>query len=87
MLSNRVTLVWGLLVAATGTSWALGTDHGLGSSRSTASVIILVVSFVKVRLVGGHFMELREAPDLLRRAFDAYCVVACACLIGVYVWA
>ena len=87
MLSNRVTLVWGLLVVATGTSWALGSDHTVGSSHSTASVIIFVVSFVKVRLVGRHFMELREAPDLLRKAFDAYCVLACAGLVGVYAWA
>jgi hypothetical protein len=86
-LSNRVTLVWGLLVLATGTSWLLGTDRVVGSSASTASVIIFIVSFVKVRFVGRHFMELRDAPDLFRRAFDSYCVLACVCLVGVYAWA
>lgn len=87
MLNNRVTLVWGLLVVATGLSWALGTDHGLGSSHSTASFIIFVAAFVKVRFVGTHFMELLEAPVLMRTAFDAYCLLACTGLIGVYVWA
>lgn len=85
MLGSRVTLVWALLVVATGTSWALGSDHGVGSS--TASVSIFAVAFAKVRLVGRHFMELRGAPVLLGRAFDAYCVLACACLVGVYAWA
>lgn len=87
ILNNRVTLVWGLLVLATAVSWALGTDHGVGSSHSTASVIILVVAFVKVRFVGQHFMELREAPVLLRHGLDAYCALACVVLIGVYTWA
>ena len=86
MLSNRATLVWGLLVVATATSWALGTNHGVGSLHA-ASGFILVVAFAKVSFVGRHFMELREAPDLLRRSFDAYCGLACACLIGVYAWA
>lgn len=87
MQGDRVTLVWVLLVVATATSWAIGTDHGSAASHSAASIMNFVVAFVKVRLVGRHFMELRGAPVPLRGAFDAYCVLACASLIGVYAWA
>ncbi|MFZ0715811.1 cytochrome C oxidase subunit IV family protein [Mycobacterium sp.] len=49
-----------------------------------ASVIILLIAFIKVRLVGMYFMELREAPNVLRGLFEAYCVIVCSLLLGVF---
>jgi hypothetical protein len=83
LLMTRTTAVWFLLILATLTSWRLGTDHGLGSHEA-ASVAIVVVAFVKVRLVGLYFMELREAPVVLRGLFEAYCLAVCTLVLAMY---
>ncbi|WP_280347232.1 cytochrome C oxidase subunit IV family protein [Nocardia neocaledoniensis] len=80
LMRDRVTIVWGFLVAATLLSFWLGADHGI-SSDTTRTAVILVVAFIKVRLIGLYFMELREAPPALRGAFEAYCLAACVTLI------
>ena len=81
---NVVTPVWVGLMLATALSWWLGTDHGLGDNRSLTTALILLVAFIKVRFVGSYFMELRHAPTLLKRAFDAWVVVVCAAVVGIY---
>jgi len=75
-----IGLVWGVLVAATAVSWFFGTDHGpLG--RSATAAIVLTVAFVKVRLVGLYFMEIRDAPVWLRAAFEGYVAVVLLALL------
>ncbi|WAJ43351.1 cytochrome C oxidase subunit IV family protein [Mycobacterium sp. Aquia_216] len=86
LLRTPATAVWVILVAATGVSWALGTQHGM-PNHQLASVIILLIAFIKVRLVGLYFMELREAPNVLRGLFEAYCLIVCALLLGVFIFA
>jgi heme/copper-type cytochrome/quinol oxidase subunit 4 len=86
LLRTRSTPVWFLLIAATLLSFWLGTDHGL-SSAEARSIVIFVVSFVKIRFVGLYFMELREAPIVLRSIFEGYCLVVCVGLIGFYLLA
>jgi Prokaryotic Cytochrome C oxidase subunit IV len=44
----------------------------------------LLIAFIKVRLVGLYFMELRGAPTVLRGLFEAYCAIACTVVIGVF---
>jgi heme/copper-type cytochrome/quinol oxidase subunit 4 len=83
LLRARFTAIWVLMIVATLLSFWLGTDHGL-SSAEARTVLIMVVAFVKVRLVGLYFMELREAPTMLRALFEGYCVLACAVLLGFY---
>jgi hypothetical protein len=84
ILRDRLLLVWLALVAATVLSWGLGTGSS-SPPHITASVLILVVAFVKVRLIGAHFMELRQAPLFLKTLFDLYCLILCLTLIGVFV--
>mgnify|MGYP000884398785 CR=1 FL=1 len=80
MLRSRVTLVWLILVGATGLSWALG--HGIGiADPRRAGAAILVIAFLKVRWVLLDFMELRGAPRALRLAAESWVVVACAVLV------
>lgn len=74
LLRTPATVVWLVLIVAIAVSWALGVDHG-GEDQSMASVIILLVTFVKVRLIGLWFMELREAPMPLRTLFETYCII------------
>ena len=73
---------WVALVLATALSWGLGTEAG----GAATSVVVLVVAFAKVRLVGRHFMELRDAPTLVRGAFDAYLAMTLGLVLGFYLW-
>jgi len=82
VLRTRATLVWLALVVATTVSWALGTE-GIGDHR-VASVVILGVALFKVRLVGLWFMQLRDAPAVLRGIFEVYCAVVLALTIGLF---
>ena len=80
LLWSRTTLIWGLLVVATALSWGAG--HGIGiSDARIAAVVILLVTFVKVRFVMFEFMELRDAPTWMRRAADGWVVVLAGLLI------
>lgn len=82
----RFTAVWFVLVAATLLSFSLGGIHGLNSAKMIA-VAVLVVAFVKVRLVGIHFMGLRDSPLVLRLIFEGYGIGLCTVLVGFYLFA
>jgi caa(3)-type oxidase subunit IV len=82
LLKSRISVVWLVLIAATLISWRVGTDHGLQAHLATT--IVLLVAFIKVRLVGLYFMELRGAPLPLRAIFEGYCVAVCAMVIVIY---
>ena len=82
---RQADAVWAALVGATILSWELGGQRNVASDPQTlAGVVILVVAFVKVRLIGLYFMELRTAPVVLRLLLEAYVLVACCALIGLY---
>jgi caa(3)-type oxidase subunit IV len=83
LLRTPATAVWVVLIAATIATWTLGTNHGI-ANHTLASVVILLIAFIKVRLVGLYFMELRDAPAVLRGLFEAYCAIACTVVIGVF---
>jgi Prokaryotic Cytochrome C oxidase subunit IV len=83
LLRARSTLVWLALVAVTIVSWAVGAEHGIGSG---IAVVVLAFAVVKVRFVGLDFMELRQAPLILRGIFEAYCIALWSVLAGMYLW-
>lgn len=68
---KRLVVVWAALVALTLGSFMVGIEQ---SDRLTAvaTVVIIGVAMVKVRLIGVHFMDLRIAPRALRAVFEAY---------------
>jgi len=82
LIKHRFSLIWLILVIASLLSWEsmaiAGEDARLGRA------LILVIAFIKVRLVGTEFMELRHAPILLRAAFEAWCVLVCAALLVLF---
>ncbi|UCV23672.1 cytochrome C oxidase subunit IV family protein [Ferribacterium limneticum] len=83
LLRARATLVWFLLVAATTFSWEMG--HGAGfSDHRYASIAIIVMAFIKVRYVLLDFMEIRNAPTLMRLAGETWLVVICSVLVFLY---
>lgn len=83
LLRDRFTVIWLVLAGATVTSSYLGADHGVGSQATTTTLLVIVAA-AKVRLVGLYFMELREAPAVLRGLFEAYCALVCAMILGIY---
>jgi hypothetical protein len=80
--TRRTLVVWLVLVAAAVVSWTVGVNHGIDYRLSTT--LVLVITFMKVNLVGMNFMELREAVLPLRAIFNAFCIVVCVGLIAMY---
>lgn len=76
---------WLVLMLLTAVSWWLGADHEMaGLGKHFAMVTILVVTFVKIYVVGHAFMELREAAPWLQNLFRAWCLVLCIALSAMY---
>jgi len=78
--NRRVTLVWVALIVATLVSAWVGIAYGAGAAR-TVTVVVMIIAFVKLNLIGLHFMELRDAPWQLRVLFEGWCVVTCGAII------
>jgi len=85
-MNRTAVVVWTGLMIATLVSWWLGTEEGgePGAGASVATTAVIVVTFVKVRFVGRHFMEVRDAPLALRLILDVYVVLICAMLVVMY---
>jgi caa(3)-type oxidase subunit IV len=77
----RVAVVWLVLLTATLLSWESARSSG---EYRLASAAVLLIAFLKARLIGLEFMELRAAPRVLRFIFEAWVVVACATLLALY---
>ncbi len=80
-LPRRLALIWLILVVAALCSWE--SARGWGDHRLAATAV-LVIAFIKARIVGLEFMELRLAPLVLRLLFEAWTVIACTLLIALY---
>jgi Prokaryotic Cytochrome C oxidase subunit IV len=87
LISNE-TLIWLLLVLLTGGSWFLGEQEIQATSNSSATTLIsmamILIGFFKVRLIGLHFMELRNAPWPLRLIFEAWVFIVCIAILILY---
>ncbi|WP_428381788.1 cytochrome C oxidase subunit IV family protein [Nevskia ramosa] len=83
LLLSRVTAVWALLIIATTLSWQLGHGVGFDDARQ-AGAAILVVTFIKVRMVMRDFMEIRHAPRWMRLASDGWIVLITVLLVGLF---
>lgn len=84
LVATRASAAWLVLVALTCVSWALGAWHGSTGDHVSASLIIIAAAMFKIRLVGLYFMQLREAPRLLRGILECYCVVLLTLLCALY---
>jgi len=84
LLFHRATAVWLLLVGATGLSWGFGHGMGFGDDFRYGTVAVVIIAFIKLRLVFLEFMELRHAPAGLRWAFEGWTVVVCASVVFLY---
>lgn len=73
---------------ATCLSWWLGQDHSVSSDISgdyrIVSSGLIVIAFIKVRIVIRYFMEVREAPLALKLVCDGWVVLVCGAIIYLY---
>lgn len=77
------TGVWLILLAATVLTAVVGLEQA-GASHAVG-LVLLGVAFVKLRLVGLYFMELRTAPLPLRLFFEGYVTGVFVVLAALYV--
>lgn len=84
---DRDLIVWAVLVAVTCVSWWMGRDHGAELLGKTfAGSAVLVISFWKVHLIGSYFMELKDAPAVLRNVFLAWIMGTAALMLSIYIY-
>jgi len=70
LLKNKLFLVLMVLFGLTLLSW-MGLNH-LNIDERIAGVLILIIAFIKVRLIIVHYMELPKTFLPLRLAFEAW---------------
>jgi len=88
LLLKPVSAAWLLLMLATCLSWWMGQDQGLsavqtGDYRIISSGLILI-AFIKVRIVIRYFMEVRQAPLILKLICDAWVALVCGAILYLY---
>lgn len=86
LFRNTLVYVWIFLVSATLFSWWAATSSGSHGSQISVAITasVLLMSFVKVRLVLMHFMEVRFAPPWLRLSCDAWLILLIGMVFGFY---
>jgi Prokaryotic Cytochrome C oxidase subunit IV len=83
--NKRLLVVW--VVLASLTLAYVWIDHSLdGALRpsAVATSCVIVIAVVKVRIIFREFMEVRQAPAMLRRLTDAWVILIAAGLLGSY---
>lgn len=77
---------WILLVAITVASWWLAPAHGTGTVAPSAAVtaLVLVLVFIKSRVILRQFMGVRGAARWLRVGTDVWLVTLLAAVFGIY---
>ena len=82
LIRKPVSVVWAALMLATcASTWLLSKNS---VTPEVATVAIMLVAAVKVRLVISHFMEVRRAPLALRFVCDGWLLAVTALIVTVY---
>ena len=80
-LKNSAHRAWIILLIATGITWYLGE---IGAAGTLSIVAMLVIAFVKGRLVILDFMELREAPLMWRLLLEGWLILVSSLILLAY---
>ncbi|MCV7317167.1 cytochrome C oxidase subunit IV family protein [Mycolicibacillus parakoreensis] len=85
---RTLTWVWIALVAITIGSWTLAPAHITHAAQASVPVtmLVLALTFVKSRMIIGHFMEVHTAPRWLRRATDGWLAALIATVFVIYLF-
>lgn len=84
LLARPVTRIWlALIVITCVTTWGLTERH---VPVVLGTIGVLVLAAVKIGLVMGWFMEVREAPRPWQAYFAAWVVVTTGLIVGFYLF-
>jgi heme/copper-type cytochrome/quinol oxidase subunit 4 len=82
LLRKPVSIVWAALMLATcASTWLLSKNS---VTPEVATVAIVLIAAVKVRLVIGYFMEVHRAPLALRLVCDGWLLAVTGLIVTVY---
>lgn len=81
LLRNPAHRAWLILMLATALTWYLGE---VGAAGTTAIVAMLLIAFIKGRLVILDFMELRTAPRLWRILLEGWLILVASLILLAY---
>jgi heme/copper-type cytochrome/quinol oxidase subunit 4 len=82
LVRKPVSIVWATLMLATcASTWLLSKNS---ITPEVATVTIVLIAAVKVRLVIRYFMEVRLAPLALRLVCDGWLLAVIALIVTIY---
>ena len=86
--SRAITYAWAVLTAITVASWWLSPGHsgGVAAPNVAITVAVVVLGFVKGRLIIRYFMEVRTAPRWLRTSTDAWLAALWLAALAIYLY-
>ena len=87
--ARTTTYAWIVLSAITIVSWWLapGPAHGATAAASVPiTVAVIVLAFIKGRLIIQYFMEVRTAPRWLKLFTDAWLTILWAGVLAIYLF-
>ena len=80
-IQNPINRAWLVLMIATAITWYLGE---VGAAGTGAIVGMLLIAFVKGRLVILDFMELRQAPRMWRLLLEGWMLLVGSLILLAY---
>ena len=80
-IKNPINRAWLVLMIATAITWNLGE---VGAAGTGAIVGMLLIAFVKGRLVILDFMELRQAPRMWRLLLEGWMLLVGSLILLAY---
>jgi hypothetical protein len=83
------TIAWIILSAITIASWFLAPAHGQSVAAVASvpiTVAVIILGFIKGRLIIRYFMEVRTAPPWLKVTTDAWLLVLWGGVLGIYLY-
>ena len=86
--TRSITVAWLALSAITVIGWWLAPGHSGGRADPSVpiTVAVIVLGFVKCRVIIRWFMEVRSAPMWLRRSTDGWLVTLWLAVLAIYLW-
>jgi Prokaryotic Cytochrome C oxidase subunit IV len=86
--TRAVTIAWLVLCAITIGTWWLSPAHSAVAAVASVSITaaVVVLGFIKSRLIIRYFMEVRTAPRWLRLATDGWLVTLWGAVLTIYLY-
>ncbi|MGB6207753.1 cytochrome C oxidase subunit IV family protein [Mycobacterium sp.] len=86
--ARTTTYAWIILSAITIVSWWLAPGHTRGAAVASVPITVAVVllGFIKGRMIIRYFMEVRTAPLWLKLFTDAWLVILWAGVLAIYLY-